>query len=104
MLLDFFAEDFLGAGLVAALVELEAAAALRAVDGPAGEDARHLGDVRLGVAAVDAEGVQLHQFASVVFVEAFGSFLFCVRVARGIDLVAFSAAGESGPMLLELSR
>ena len=38
---------------------------------PAGERARHLGDVLLRVAAVDAERVQLHQLAPVVLVETF---------------------------------
>ena len=39
-------------------------------DGPAGEGARHLDDVVLRVAAVDAQGVQLHQLAGVVLVQA----------------------------------
>ena len=39
------------------------------LDRPAGERARHLGDVLLRVAAVDAERVQLHQLARVVLVQ-----------------------------------
>ena len=50
--------------------ELELAAALRLVDGPAGEAARHLRDVFLGVAAVHPQGVQLQQLAAVILVQA----------------------------------
>jgi hypothetical protein len=103
VLLDLFAEDFLGSRLVAILVEFEAAAALRLVDGPAGEHARHLRDVGLRIAAVHAEGVQFHQLAGVVFVQAFGGNLLASG-RRAAAILAFSAAGESGPMLLELSR
>jgi len=42
----------------------------RRAEGPAGEDTRQRRDVSLRVAAVDAERVQLHQLACVVFVEA----------------------------------
>jgi len=40
------------------------------IDRPPGERARHVDDVLLRVAAVNAEGVQLHQLAPVVLVEA----------------------------------
>src|SRR5271167_3115722 len=50
----------------------------RLVDGPTGEDARHLGHILLGVATVDAEGVQLHQLTSVVLVESAATFLLIV--------------------------
>ena len=39
-------------------------------DRPAGEGAGHLDDVLLGVAAVDAQGVELHQLAGIVLVDA----------------------------------
>src|SRR5207237_6820807 len=42
----------------------------RALDRPAREGARDLGNVLLRVATVDAERVQLHQLAAVVLVEA----------------------------------
>ena len=58
------------AGVVHLRAEDEAAALLRPIDRPAREDARHLDDVLLRVAAVDAERVQLHQLARVVLVEA----------------------------------
>ena len=60
-------------GLVAAVVharpEDETGVVARTLDRPAGERARHLGDVRLRVAAVHAERVQLHQLARVVLVQ-----------------------------------
>src|SRR2546425_272207 len=58
-----------GALIVARGAEDEAPALLRPVDGPAGEAARHLHHVLLGIAAVHPEGVQLHQLARVVLVE-----------------------------------
>ena len=52
-------------------------------DRPTGEAARHLGDIFLRVAAVDAERVQLHQFAAVVFVEAARTFFRLLRARSG---------------------
>ena len=51
------AQHNLLAQVVLTLHESEAASLLRLVDRPAGKAAGHLGDVLLGVAAVDAEGV-----------------------------------------------
>ena len=76
--LELLPERLLGAGLVAVGVEFETSAALRALDGPAGEDARYLRYVCLGVAAIDAERVQFHQLAGVVFVQSLGRFLLLV--------------------------
>ena len=39
-------------------------------DRPAGDQAREIGDVVLAVATIDAEGVQLKDFAREIFVEA----------------------------------
>ena len=64
------AEHALAARIVGARPEEIRAALARLIDGPAGEAARHFGDVLLGVAAVHAERVQLHQLAGVVLVEA----------------------------------
>ncbi len=64
------AQHHLFAVVVQPRVEGELAAALRLVDGPAGEAARHFGDVLLRIAAVHAEGVQFQQLAAVVFVQA----------------------------------
>ena len=83
---DAVAEHDLVSGFVRALFESEAAALLGLLQGPSGEDARHFGDVLLRVAAVHAEGVQFHQFAAVVFVQAvplalglIGLSLFLIR-------------------------
>ena len=58
-----------------ALVEFEVGVDSRLFNCPAGEAARHFGDVFLRVAAVHAERVQLHQFAPVIFVQAALIFL-----------------------------
>ena len=82
---DGVAEPLLGAGLVFLGVEGEGAALVGSIDGPAGEDGGEGGDVGLGVAAVDAEGVELHHFPAVVLVEAAVAFL---RVGvGGVDAV-----------------
>jgi len=70
---------------VAVFVEFEAAAALGAIDRPAGEDARSLDDVGLRITAVDAEGMQFHQLAGVVFIEPFRRLFVLCRIARGGD-------------------
>ena len=115
--LDDVAEHHLLAGVVQARVEREAAALPRAVDRPAGERARHLGDVLLRVAAVDAERVQLHQLAAVVLVEALGRVLALRPLPRRRDDAAaeptagrhadggvVSACGPFGSALIQLSR
>src|SRR5204863_6630065 len=55
------------AAVVQSRTEDERAVAL--IDCPAGEDARQLGDILLRVSAIDAQGVELHDLAGVVFVE-----------------------------------
>jgi hypothetical protein len=75
VVLDLFAEDFFRAGFVAVGIEGEVAADEGTIDGPAGEHARDLRYVGLRVAAVDAEGVEFHQLAGVIFVEAFMDYL-----------------------------
>ena len=55
----------------------------RLCDGPAGEAARHFDHVLLRVAAVDAERVQLHQLAAVIFVQAALLLLACFGVGVG---------------------
>ena len=74
------AEDHLLARVVHLGTEQEAAAHARLIDRPARERARDLDDVLLGVAAVDAERVQLHQLTRVVFVEP--SLRALLRLAR----------------------
>ena len=53
-------------------------------DGPTGEATRDFGDVFLGVAAIDAERVQLHQFPAVVFVETAILFLGLLLAEGGL--------------------
>ncbi len=72
VLLYAMSEDDLVAGLVHARLEAEVAAFYRLLDCPPGEYLGHFGDVFLRVAAVDAERVQFHQLAAVVFVQAAG--------------------------------
>ena len=92
--LDRSPEDDLGAVVVRGRPEHEARVLAGAVDRPAGEGPRHLGDVALGVAAVDAQRVQLHQLARVVLVEPGEAPL--VRTA--------AHAPQSGRVLSQLSR
>src|SRR6185436_12432590 len=54
-------------------IELELAAG--ALERPAGERARNVDHVLLGVPAVHAEGVELHQLAGVVLVQPLGTTL-----------------------------
>src|ERR1035441_3868423 len=79
VVLELLTHDLFGSGLVAVSVKFEFAGTGGAVDGPSGENARHLRDVGLGVAAVDAQSVQFHKLTSVVFIEALGSFSLGVR-------------------------
>ena len=99
MLFDLFAEHNLGAGVVAAFVELEASAPVRLVDRPAGEHASHFGDVVLGVAAVYAQCVEFHELAPIVFVEAvalgFGRTLRRREPCRRRKTTAPSAAAKA---------
>ena len=57
--------------VVRPLVELEVSALLGALDAPAGENARHVDHVLLGVAAVDAERVELEELPGIVLVDPF---------------------------------
>ena len=76
---------------------MEGAALVGTVDGPAGEDGGESGDVGLGVAAVDAEGVELHHFPAVVLVEAAVAFL---RVGvGGVDAVGDGVGADGQPVV-----
>src|SRR4030095_6941283 len=67
--LDAMAKHDLLAIVVNPRLESEAAALHRVLDRPAGEGARNLGDVFLGIATVHTQGVQLHQLPTVVLVQ-----------------------------------
>ena len=92
---DFHAEhDFLTV-IVESFIEIEATAPLRLANGPAGEAARHFGNILLRVAAIDAEGMQFHQLARVIFIETASRFWFLTAHIR-------HAAGEIGIDGLEI--
>src|SRR5579862_7403879 len=55
----------------------------RSGDGPAGEDLGEGRDIGLGIAAVDAEGVQLQKLAGEIFVEAELAALSHPRIGAG---------------------
>ena len=67
--LERVAEHLLGVGVVGAGAEDEAAPSAWLVDGPPGEGAGDVDHVSLRVTTVDAERVQLEQFATIVLVE-----------------------------------
>src|SRR5439155_11921876 len=62
-------EDALAPRIVSLRPVHEPTAGAQVVDAPAGEAARRVDDVVLGVAGVDADRVQLQQLAAVVLVE-----------------------------------
>src|SRR5215212_7315874 len=82
-------EDEFLPGIVNARIELKTAAHARIVNRPPGQRARHFGDVLLRIAAVDAESVQFHQLAPIVFVEtslrARGALRLGRRLGSGCD-------------------
>src|ERR1700690_1726430 len=66
---DAVAENDLVPGLMRTVFKSEAATLPGLLQRPAGEDTRNLGDVLLGIAAIYAKGMQLHQLAPIVFIE-----------------------------------
>src|SRR5271168_5558602 len=80
--MNLFSEHELGVGIMQIVVELEFGSLARLLDGPAGEAARYFGDVFLRVAAVNAEGVQFHQLAAVIFIQTAIVFLLLGRRCR----------------------
>src|SRR5437879_12176845 len=86
LLFDFVAKDDLGAGLMHAFFEFEPATFFGLFDRPSRERARDFRDISLRVAAVDAQGVQLPQLATVVFIQLATPLV--LGVAAGTLLVA----------------
>ena len=64
------------------LVEPELRVALRLPNGPPGEAARHFDHVLLRISAIDAQRMQFHQLAAVVFIQAAFLFLALIRIRR----------------------
>src|SRR5450830_2030524 len=56
-------------------------------DGPAAEDARQRNYVGLAIAAIDAQRMQLHQFARIVFVESFEAAFGLRRIGAAAEPV-----------------
>ena len=85
---DVVAEKALGAVIVALRIEYKAAAGFRQCDGPreapAGQDAGQRDDIVLAIPAIDAEGVQFHQFAGVVLVEPVHATVGALAAGRGV--------------------
>src|SRR5690606_17391675 len=88
---ELVADDLVGRGVAQRRIKAEAvndrglagAAAVALVGGhPAGEDRGELRDIPLVVAAVDAERVQLHDFAAVVLVDLPGEALVLREIAE----------------------
>jgi hypothetical protein len=96
---DHVAQHDLLALVVQLVVVEEAAAFTRLLNAPAGEAARHFGDVFLRVAAVHAERVQLHQLAPVVLVQAalhFPLLVVGVQVrTHGLEIVQEEKHGRT---------
>src|SRR5208283_2905965 len=85
------------AGFVHVRLVVEAAAFFRLVERPPGEHLRNLGDIFLRVASVYAEGMQFHQLAAVVFVQAAGLLGFGIaRLPRTICRTGAIAAPMRG--------
>src|SRR5215472_12336703 len=91
----------LGAWLVSAIVETKASALLRLIDTPARQYLRQLGDIFLGVAAIHAESVQLHDFTGVVFVQSAGTVLVRLRPRRYLVDHAEGSTAELPSLIAE---
>src|ERR1035438_3486207 len=94
-------EHDLVAGLVHFWFVMKVATFFRWIESPSGENFGHFGDIVLGVATVDAERVQFHQLAPVIFVEAAGRLF--ARLAVGTILwdrwIAAALLGDSDSRL-----
>src|SRR5215469_15057709 len=91
----------LGARLVSAVVETKASPLLRLIDTPSRQHLRQLGDIFLGVAAIHAESVQLHDFTGVVFVQSAGTVLVRLRPRRHLVDHAKGSTAELPPLIAE---
>src|ERR1700747_2898457 len=80
--LNLFPENDLRIGIVDAFVKFKLRIFARFFDGPSSKAAGDFGYVLLGVAAVNPEGVQLHQLASIIFVQT--AVLLFLVLDRGV--------------------
>src|SRR5947209_15455791 len=70
VILELLAKHDLGSGLVHTIVEPEVSASLRALDAPAGKNLGEFRYILLGVTAVYAERVQLHDLSRVILIQS----------------------------------
>ena len=89
------AQHRLGIGIVQPLVKPELRRALRRANRPAGEALGYLEHVLLSIAGIDAQGMQFHQLAAVIFVEAAVLILLSLRLPLRPGIRARHARGES---------
>src|SRR6266567_9185175 len=78
--MNLFSENDFRIGIVDAFVKFELRIFARLLNGPASETTSDFGDVLLRVATVNAEGVKLHQLATVIFVQPTFLFLFVLSL------------------------
>src|SRR5258708_35676740 len=91
MLRDLVPEHVFLSRLMGAFAENSVAAKLGLVNGPSGQHFGQFRKVFLGVSAVYAQGVQVHDLASVVFIQSAGTFL-------GLLLLALWPLSAEGPL------
>src|SRR5579884_528466 len=81
-LINLIAQNIFRTGLMSAFIEAEAAAKLRLFNAPARKDFGQLGYVFLGVAAVNSQRVQLHNFTGVIFIESVAPVFGCHWITK----------------------
>src|SRR4051812_11582129 len=84
-LFELLPEHDLLARLMPALIEFEFSTLLRLLDGPSGKHLRQFGYVLLRVAAVNAQRMEFHNLACVVFIQSAGTLclLLCCLLGSG---------------------
>src|SRR5271154_4271569 len=102
---NFFTQDNFRVGVVQLVVKFKRRILTRLFDAPSSEAASDFRDIFLSVTAVNTKGVQLHQFAAVIFVEAAFLFLFLrLRILRWREWAAVAAVVLARGALRGLTR
>src|SRR6476646_10943634 len=78
--MNFLSQNELRIRIVQSLVKLEFWILPRPLDGPPGKAPRHLRHILLRVTAINTERVQLHQLASVIFIQPAFVLLFLLSL------------------------
>src|ERR1700747_2841841 len=89
----FFSENDFRIGIVDAFVKLELRIFARFFNGPSSKTARDFGYILLGVAAVNAEGVQLPQLGSIIFVPT----PFLLFLVLGLAVLRYAVEAAARP-------